>query len=345
MSMRRALVTGATGHIGSTLCRALEARGVEVVALVRPTSSRVALEAVDVRVVEGDVLDPDLLATHARGCDVVFHNAAIFEIHPSDPVALHRVAVEGSQNAVAAAARAGARAVLTGSVVNVGFGASAGELFDEDVRATALTVPYYRAKIEAEREAERRAQELDADLVHVLPTFVIGPGDHRVTPSSRILVDMLRGKGMTFEGGVNVIDVRDAALGTIAAAERGRPGARYILGGENVLFRDFGAMVSRLTGEAIPHTTLPRWAMSWLAAGMELLAAVTGKTPPVTRAAVRDVYGRYAWYDVTRARTELGLTTRPTAETVDDAARFFRDHGVVPESSGARGGGAMPSRT
>lgn len=330
MTIRRALVTGASGHIGSTLCRALCARGVEVVAVVRRTSNRSALEGLEVRVAEGDVLDPDLLETQARGCDVLFHNAAIFEIHASDPALLRRVAVEGARNAVTAAARAGARTVLTGSVVALGFSTRADELLDETAQATSLTVPYYRAKVEGEREAERRAQELHADLVRVLPTLVIGPSDHRVTPSSRVLVDMLRGSGVTFEGGVNVIDVRDLAIGMIAAAERGRAGARYILGGENVLFRDFGAIVSRLTGKAIRHTTLPRWAMSSIAAGVELFSAVAGKTPPLTRAAVHDVYGRYAWYDLTRARTELGLATRPTVETVEGAARFFWDHGVVP---------------
>ncbi|MBX3208298.1 MAG: NAD-dependent epimerase/dehydratase family protein [Labilithrix sp.] len=333
MTIRKALVTGATGHIGSTLCRALCARGVEVVAVVRPTSNRRALEGADVRIVQGDVLALDLLERQARGCDVVFHNAAIFEIHASDPALLHRVAVEGAQNAVTAAARAGARTVLTGSVVAVGFGTRAGELLDESAGAPSLTVPYYRAKVDGERAAEQRAQELEADLVRVLPTLAIGPGDHRVTPSSRFLVDMLRGKGVTFEGGVNVIDVRDVALGMIAAAERGRSGARYILGGENLLLRDFGAIVSQLTGRAVPHTMLPRWAISSIVAGVELFSAFAGKTPSITRAAIHDLYGRYAWYDVTRARTELGLTTRLTVETVEDAARFFRDHGVVPGST------------
>jgi dihydroflavonol-4-reductase len=329
MTIGRGLVTGATGHIGSTLCRALRARGVDTVAVVRPSSNRRALDGVDVRIVEGDVLDPDSLARHARGCDVVFHNAATFEIHARDPGALLRVAVDGTRHAIAAAARAGARVVLTSSVAAVGCGGGPDNLLDESMWASAPAVPYYRAKIASEREAERVAGELGVELVRVLPTLVLGPGDHRITPSSRVLVDMLRGKGVTFEGGVNVIDVRDVARAMIAAAEHGRPGARYILGGDNVLVRELGALVERLTGKAVRHTELPRWAMSAVAAGMELFAAVSRTDPALTRAIVRDVYRRYAWYDVTRARTELGLATRPIRATVEDAARFFYALDVV----------------
>ncbi len=321
---KRALVTGATGHIGSVLCGALREAGVEVTALVRPTSVRRALAGLEVRVVEGDVLDDRAFTEAAKGCDTVFHNAAVFEIHSRDPAAMRRVAVEGAGNAVRAAAGAGARLVFTSSVVAVGFGAAPGDILDEDAWATDLSVPYYLAKQASERAAMGAAAELGVELVRVLPTLVLGPGDHRVTPSSRLLVDMLAGKGVTFDGGANVIDVRDAAQAMIAAAERGRPGGRYILGGENILVRDLGAAVSRVSNKPIRHVGLPRWAMAALAGGMELAAALTGGSPPLTRAVVRDAFGRYAWYDVRRARTELGLTTRPLGETIEDAARFFQ---------------------
>ncbi len=331
MNGKKVLVTGASGHIGSMLCRALLERGREVVAFVRPTSSRVALDGMDVETAVGDVLDRARLAEAAKGCDVVFHNAAVFELAARDPEALRRIAIEGSRNVIAAAASAGARVVLTGSVAAVGFSDGPGDLLDERSWASHLTAPYYVAKQDAERAATSAAEELGVELVSVLPTIVLGPGDHRITPSSRVLVDMLLGTGATFEGGGNVIDVRDAADAMIAAGERGRPGARYILGGENVLIRDLGAIVARITGRPVRHLSLPRWAMHCMAGGAELGAALTGKTPPVTRAVVRDAYGRYAWYDVTSARRELGLSTRPVEDTLLDAARFFQTIGVVPK--------------
>jgi dihydroflavonol-4-reductase len=110
------------------LCRALGEDGIEVTALVRPTSNRVGLEGVDVRTIEGDVLDQASLVAAAAGCGAIFHNAAVFEIHSKDPDALHRVAVEGARNAVTAAASAGARLVFTSSVVAVGFGEKPGDL-------------------------------------------------------------------------------------------------------------------------------------------------------------------------------------------------------------------------
>ena len=328
MKPRKVLVTGATGHIGSTLCRALLQSGMEVRALVRPTSERDALAGLELDVVEGDVLDQRSFVEAATDCDVIFHNAAVFALHPPASEAMSRVAVEGARHAVVAAASALARLVFTGSVVAVGFGSRPDQLLDETAWASGLTVPYYRAKVESEQVALESAEQLGVDLVRVLPTLVLGPGDHRVTPSSRVLVDMLRGKGATFDGGVNVIDVRDAASGMIAAAERGRSGGRYILGGENVLVRDLGAIVSRVTGAPVPHLGMPRWAFSAMAAVMELVAT-RGSPPAITRAVVHDVLGKYGWYDITRARTELGLATRPIIETVRDAARFFQSMRVV----------------
>lgn len=331
--MNKVLVTGATGHIGSTLCRALRARGHEVVAFVRSASNRTALEGIDVSFATGDVLDPATLVAAATGCDVIFHNAALFEIHSRHPEMLHRVAIEGARYVVDAAARSGARLVFTSSVAAVGFAQGPGDLLDEESWAADLTVPYYRAKQASERAAISAAEERGVELVRVLPTLVLGPGDYRTTPSSRMLVDMLLGTGATADGGANVIDVRDAAEAMVAAAERGRAGARYILGGENVLVRDIGAMVTQLTGRPVRHLGLPRWAILGAAGAAEFAAALSGGTPAVTRAAVRDLVGRYGWYDVTRARTELGLRTRPAKETVRDAARFFQEIGVVPSSS------------
>ncbi|MBX3188534.1 MAG: NAD-dependent epimerase/dehydratase family protein [Labilithrix sp.] len=330
--MKRALVTGATGHIGRTLCRALGAQGVEVVALVRPGYQGAPL--VDVTVATGDVLDGESLIAAAHQCDVVFHCAAVFEIHTREPDVLHRTSVEGTRATVLAARRAGAkRVVLTSSVAATGFGDGPEALLDESNWANDLSVPYYRAKQEAERVAMQIAAEEGVELVTVLPTLVLGPDDHRVTPSSRFLVDMLRGAGVTIDGGLNVIDVRDLASAMIEAARKGRAGARYILGGENMLVRDFGALVTRVTGRPVKHVALPRWAMTAAAAAMELSAAMTGGTPALTRDAVRDVYGKYAWYDVTRARTELGLTTRPTLDTLRDAAAFFRATKALPSST------------
>lgn len=327
MKTNRALVTGATGHIGSTLCRALLERGLEVIALVRESSDRSPLAGLDLDVACGDVLDAGGLADAARGCDVVFHAAAIFEVHERHRDEMHRVAVEGAHNAVRAAKRANARLVFTGSVSAVGFAREPGTLLDERSWATDLHVPYYRAKLESERIALDAASEVD--VVTVLPTLVLGPGDHRVTPSSRMFVDMLTGSGATVDGGANVIDVRDVAWGMVSAAERGRRGERYILGGENVLVRDLGDAATRLSGRPVPHLDLPRWAFSGIAMGMELASSITGRAPSMTRAAVRDVLGRYAWYDTTRARTELGLVPRPLHETLTDAARFFEARGIV----------------
>jgi len=329
MKLEAALVTGATGHIGSTLCRALSEAGVAVRALVRPSSDRSVLEALGAEIVEGDVLDPGSLRRGAAGVDAVFHLAAVFDLHPKDLALAERVAVEGTRNALATARGAGARVVLASSVAAAGVADGPSTLLDEESWADAPNVPYYRVKLAQEREALRAAAELGVDLVRVLPTLVLGPGDGRITPSTRWLLDMALGRGATADGGVNVVDVRDLANAFVAAARSATPGERLIVGGENVLLRDFGAEVSRRTGRPLRHVTLPRWAMGMLAATMELGASLGGGRPALTRDLVRDVYGRFAWYDVSRARERLGLVARPLAVTVADALDDLAQRGLI----------------
>lgn len=329
MKLETAFVTGATGHIGSTLCRALADAGVTVRALVRPTSDRAALSGVDVEIVPGDVLEPASLRRGATGADVVFHLAAVFDLHPHDPVLAARVALEGTRNALAAAGAAGARVVLASSVAAAGYADGPSELLDEESWAEGLRVPYYQLKLAQEREALRAAADLGVDLVRILPTLVLGPGDARITPSTRFLLDMALGRGATFDGGLNVVDVRDLATALVFAARHAAPGDRFIVGSDNILLRDFGAEVASRSGRAVRHVTLPRWAMTMLAATMELGASLGGGRPAVTRDLVRDVYGRFAWYDVSRAKERLGLTPRPLGDTIADALDDLARRGLV----------------
>lgn len=322
--MKRAIVTGANGHIGANVVRALLARDLEVVAFVRPGSDRRGIEGLPVEVAEGDILAPETLGPAMEGCDALFHCAAVFALWAKDDASILRPAIEGTENVLRAAAAAGIRrAVVTSSVAAVGGSTSADQLLDAGHWAEGLTVPYYVAKQTAERRAFALADELGLELCTILPTLVLGPHDHRVTPSSRLVLDMLRGEGATVEGGGNVVDVRDVAEAHVLAFERGVPGERYIVGGENLTNRELGALVERVAGVKVKHLTLPRWLFSTVAGAMELGAAISGRPPMLTRAAVHDLFGRFAWYDTTKTRSRLGLEPRDAEAVIRATAEWF----------------------
>lgn len=325
--MKRAIVTGANGHIGAWVVRTLIDRGVDVVAFVRPGSDRRGLEGLEVELAEGDILAPETLPPAMEGCDTLFHCAAVFSLWAKDDDPILRAAIDGTENVLRAAAAASIRrVVLTSSVATVGGSTSADVLLDADCWAEGLTVPYYVAKQRAERRAWELAEELGLEMCTILPTVVLGPGDHRITPSTKVVLDMLRGEGATVDGGANVVDVRDVAEAHVLAAECGVAGQRYIVGGENIATRELGTIVERLAGVKVKHLTFPRWVFSTAAAMMELGAAITGKPPGLTRAVVHDLLGRYAWYDATKTHAHLGLEPRGAEEVLRATVEWLKPH-------------------
>lgn len=335
--MTNAIVTGANGHIGSNLVRELVRRGYRVSGLVRPGSDRRGLDGVDVEIFEGDVLDPVSVERALRGQEVVFHCAASFAIWSKDPDAILRPAIEGTRNVLEAAARAGVRRVVhTSSAASVGASSSADRLLNEDDWMDDPRVPYYQAKTRSERLARKLAQELQLDLVTVCPTMVLGPNDFRLTPSQKVLLDLVTGKSGTVDGGTNIVSVEDVALGHALAAEKAPSGGRYLLGGDNLTIVELGGLVAALTGHAPKHLGLPKWAFKGIAALMEFGAELRGTAPALTRAAVDDLLGKFACYDVTRARTQLGLEPKPALLVVAEAIEWFCTMGWVgPELSAA----------
>jgi dihydroflavonol-4-reductase len=325
----RTLVTGASGHIGNHLVRELLARGHEVTALVRPTSDPRSLHDLRIRRVLGDVLEPASLAEAAEGAEVVFHAAANFSIWSKNPADILRPSIEGTRNVIAAAARAGAKRIVhTSSCVAMGFceRADAPLRTERDWRGESH-VDYYRAKTDGERAAVEAAREHALPIVTLCPTLVLGARDFRVTPSTRMLLDLANGSGPTVDGGANVVGAADVARAHVLAAERGRPGERYLVGGENLTLVRLGELVAACTGRAPKHVAAPRWVFHGLAAFAELGASISGKPPSLTRAAVRDVIGKYAWFDVSKAREELGFEAAPAAEVVRETIAWLAEQG------------------
>lgn len=236
----RVLVTGATGFVGAHVARELAGRGA------------------DVRADRVELLDPDALRRAVRGCDAVFHVAALYS-YDADPAAMERVNVEGTRNVIEACVREGVRRLVHTSTAGT-CGPVPGRAATEQDQPPAweLTVPYKRTKLAAERLVlDAVGEGLDAVVVN--PTTPVGDGDRKPTPTGAMIAGVVTGRIPAYVAttGLNVVDVRDVAVGHALAFERGRAGERYLLGGVNLSLGDLFAAIADLAGRPRPRLRIP----------------------------------------------------------------------------------------
>jgi dihydroflavonol-4-reductase len=271
----------------------------------------------------GDVRNAESVRRALDGSEAIFHTAGVVAVWGQALRRVHEVHVTGTRNVLDASPQS-ARLVLTSSVVTVG-GSRSLEPLDEDspFRLDRIAIDYVHAKRAAERLALERA-EAGQHVVVANPGYLIGPEDHERSVMGRLCARFWRGQiPVAPPGGINLVDVRDVALGHLLAAERGRPGCRYILGGENVTFREFLALLARVGGmrpRAIP--VLPWWGLYALAGCAEGRARLTRKQPYPSLQHSR--LNRYYWfYRSDRAERQLGYSARPLAESLRDTFQWY----------------------
>ena len=324
------LVTGATGFVGSAVARALLARGHRVRVLARPTSDRRNLAGLAVEIAEGAMEDSRSLARAVAGCRYVYHVAADYRIWVPDPAPMFRANVEGTRDLLTAALEAAVeRVVYTSSVATLGLmvGGSADE--ETPSRIDEMIGPYKRSKFAAEEVAREFARERGLPVVIVNPSTPVGPGDIKPTPTGRLIVEAARGQMPAFvDTGLNIVHVDDVAEGHLAAAEKGRIGERYILGGENMALAEILAEVAQAAGRRPPRLRVPHSMLFPVAFGAELAARVTGRDPFVTVDGVR-MSRKKMYFTSERASRELGYAPRPAREAIVDAVSWFAANGYL----------------
>jgi len=330
-----ALVTGATGFLGSHVARVLAEQGATLRLLVRPTSDLRNIADLNAERVEGDLRDPDSIERAVAGCDAVFHVAADYRLWVRDPEAMYRSNVEGTRSLLGAAQKQGVRRVVyTSSVATMGFisnGRPATPLADESspVSLADMIGHYKRSKFMAEQAAFEAAKS-GVDVVVVNPTTPVGERDIKPTPSGRIVVDFLKRRFPAYvDTGLNLVDATECARGHILALDKGRTGERYILGGENLTLKHILDRLGAITGLPSPKVKLPY--VVALATGVvdEMVTGrLLGREPRATIDAVR--MGRKRMF-VTSAKAERELGWRPIP--VDSALRravdWFRANGYA----------------
>ena len=329
-------VTGASGFIGANLVHELVTRGHQVKALLRPGSDLRGLAGTQFERVTGDVSEREKLVAAMRGCDWCFHVAASYHLWLRDYAPMYAANVEGTRNVLEAAAQAGcARIVYTSTVGCIGLPkAINGEVTPTDETAMAseaqMTNHYKRSKWQAEQVALELARK-GAPVVIVNPSAPVGPRDVKPTPTGQVIVDFLRRAMPAYvDTGLNLVHVRDVAVGHILAAEKGRVGERYILGHAegNWTMKQALDVLAELTGLPAPKFRVP-YALALLAAySTEAVSAFTGKPPKAPLAGVR--MARYKmWFNPAKAIRELGLPQTPPRQALADAVAWFQTNGYV----------------
>lgn len=333
--MTLSLVTGGSGFIGRHLVHLLRRHG-EAVRVFdwRPPAypERGGLEFH-----QGDIADAAAVERAVAGARRVYHLAANPNLWARDPAEFDRVNHRGTLNVLAAAARHRPDRVIYTSTESILAGVrarAAGGMIDEgvDLRVEDMPGPYCRSKFLAERAALEAAAD-GLPVVVVNPTLPIGPGDSLLTPPSRMLLDFLNGRAPAYlETAFNMIDVRDAALGHLLAAQHGRIGQRYILAGENLTMSALLALLTELSGRPMPRRRIPYWLAYAYSAADEFIADhITRKAPRAPLTGVR--LARHAMhFDSRRALLELGLQPRSLHHSLADALDWFRREGLLREA-------------
>jgi dihydroflavonol-4-reductase len=327
----KAFVTGATGFLGSHVARVLGEQGADLRLLVRSTSNLRNLEGIKAETATGDLRDSSSLEKGMSGCDTVFHVAADYRLWVRDPAEMYRSNVDGTKAILDAARKHGVRRVVyTSSVATVGFTGN-GHPADEDspVSLADMIGPYKRSKF----MAEQLAMEAGGSGMHVVvvnPTTPVGEQDVKPTPTGRIVVDFLKRRFPAYvETGLNLVDVRECAVGHVVALEKGRPGERYILGGENLTLKQILDKLGEISGLPSPKVKLPY--VFAFATGI-VDEAITGRLlhrePRATVDSVR-MGKKKMFASCAKAERELGWKIVPVEGALRRAVQWFQANGYV----------------
>jgi dihydroflavonol-4-reductase len=324
MSDIRCCILGATGFIGGQIARAALAGGLQVRGMRRRPSATGAVGDLDIEWVTGDLADPASLVTAMRGCPLVFHAAGYYPHRARDIQETVRHGVTGMRNVLNAAGTAGVkRLVYTSALTTIGPPADPSRLANEYDLYTSCSVrnPYYEVKWAMEMEAMRAAAQ-GLQVIIVLPTAVFGPGDVKPTTSS-LLLTVAQGRVPSYvEGTINFVDGRDVAAGHIAAAKRGKPGQRYLLGGHNLTIREMLSIAADAAGRRPPGIKLP----------LRFVRAAAGLGGKLGIAGTHHLRAIDYWQplDTSRAQAELGLPEPiPFEKTCRDTLDWFYEHGYL----------------
>lgn len=336
------LVTGANGFLGATLVRKLLERGERVKAFVRPETDLSSLQGYSqdrLLLSVGNIMSAGAVYRAATGCTRAYHTAANFKLWDKNPKSIIDPAVVGTRNVLDACKAHGIEKLVMTSSCAV-LGTTQEEPMDESHELN-LSDPeaYIQAKVEQQKVLDE-AVEAGHPALSVLPGTIAGPGDRKPTPNGQTLLRYLKhSPGWRFpvvNGGLNIVDVEDVAMGHILAMEKGKVGERYILGGDNLTFTQIFETLADITGLAEPSKPQSSGLVRLVGTLSELSARWRGGDPIITSRIARDYVDANVWITSEKAERELGYQHRSAREALARSVRWFLDNGYVSERAASR---------
>jgi dihydroflavonol-4-reductase len=322
------LITGASGHIGANLVRALIQKKQAVRCLVHTHTK--AIDGLSVERVSGDVRDVESLCRALDGIDTVYHLAANISINLDNWKQLEETNIGGTRNMVEACRRMGVRRLIHFSSIHAFNRDPLSQPVDETrpLVTSPTHPPYDRSKAAGTREVRKGIEQgLDAVIIH--PTAVMGPYDFVPSYLGEAILMIAKGKlPAMVQGGYDWVDVRDVVSGAMTAAEKAPTGAAYLLGGQWVSMCDMARLVGELAGVKIGNFVCPMWLAQVGAVYFKGVSKLTGKQPLYTSMSLRALQdNRNISHE--RAARELGYKPRPFKETIADTLQWFRENGQL----------------
>lgn len=328
--MKTVLLTGANGFLGGHLCRELLRRGYAVRAFVRPSSDQRVLAGLPLDIWTGDLRDPHNVRAATYGCDYVIHAGALAQVNPARSQTLVDINVGGTA-AVLAAVRAAdvERLVFVGTANVFGFGSKkhpGDELYP--YMGSRYGLDYMDSKRAATDLVLQTIQqdELPAVLVH--PTFMIGPLDYKITSNALLLALYRRQIAGVPLGGKNYVHVNDVAVATVNALAMGRVGQSYILGNQNLSYREAFSLMAEVMNIRPPLLPVPPPLASLIGWVSDRKHQLTGK-PIQLNSAMAAVANDDHYFSVTKAIEELNLPQTPIRVAITEAFTWFKQHGYL----------------
>jgi dihydroflavonol-4-reductase len=321
-------VTGATGHIGTNLCRQLLESGYEVRAMIHKEST--GLDGLPVEMVKGDVLNPHSLDNLLDGMEAVFHLAAIISIEGDPTGRVLRVNVEGTRNVVEACLRKKVRRLVHFSSIHAFKQRPVNKVLDEtSARSDHRNFKYDQSKVMGEAEV-RKGFEQGLETVILHPSAVLGPWDFHPSRMGQLLLDLQKGKiPALVNGGFDWVDARDVAAAAITALQKGRNGSHYLLSGKWRSVRELAEVIQQTTPIKVPRISVPIWLAHIGVPFAKIQARIRNERPLFTFESLETLRLSNRHVSHSKATAELGYRPRPLEESIADSYKWFKDHGMI----------------
>lgn len=323
------LVTGASGFLGSHVARQLVARGEDVRVLMRPSSTNRAIADLSLEYVTGDLRDPASVVRAMQGVKRVFHVAADYRLWARRSREIYDSNVGGTKNILEAAKSSGVEQLIyTSTVATIAVDRPQHPNEFTDAKLDEMVGHYKRSKWMAEQEI-LKAAKAGAPVMVVMPTTPIGPWDWKPTPTGKIILDFLNGKLPGYvETGLNFVGVEECAAGHLLAAEKGKIGERYLLGGENLTLKAMLDTLSAITGLPAPKLKIPHGFALGVAYANTVFSRLIGREPGIPVEGVK-IARHMMFVDCSRAQRELGFKAGPVSAALERAVRWYEANDYI----------------